>query len=1419
MSGRRKNNVLDLRRPLKIAGANPASLVDDTFLFIADEQMLMQTWIQNLSGSLVMKTLAARARHKFPSRSHSRSRRIRSPQKVEPLEVRMLLSAAAVVPASATVVVTTLSDTANNSDITGPTVSLRQAINYANADPDTNNTITFSSSLTASGPATITLNGTELLISSSMTIIGLGADQLIIDGNHASRIFNIDDRYSTSPNVTITGLTLQNGHADIGGAILNRETLTLANDTIKGNAASNYGGGIVNESGGTVISNGNTFTGNAASYDGGGIFNRGNLMSTFDTISGNSGSQGGGIYNRAFETVILNSDTISGNTGQSGGGIYNEGYLTSTFDTISGNTANQGAGIVNGSGTLASNRDTISGNSGGAIRNWGTLTLTSDTISGNRMIGDLNIFNQGSLSSRNSIILGNTESPSYNFTFPIIDGGGNIATGALSSVLQTENGNPNQPLLQNNGGPTKTIALFGGSPAIGTAVALGQVTANGDGGNTSLKVDEVTYIAAGDYLRIGTEVVLVQRVTPGSGTAGTLTVVRGQFGTSQATLNGLPTWLATDATGSLVNSNDAGAISSQHSASKGIRVISATADGQTAFSMTYEIENMSVTTPLEIGIYRSDDSAFGGDTLLSTVTISAAADLSVGTHTKTWKIGSGAGQIALPGAGFSEITQDYYLLAVADPNDRVFNTATTSPGSNNVTVFSGVYHAPGGAVYVQGTSGIDSIVITGPQSVTMNSRSYIYASGDVSGVIVRGHDGNDSINAGASLASYMTLTAYGGAGNDFIAGGTGNDYLSGGTGNDTLYGNYGSDSLIGGGDDDVLIGGAGNDVYQFSADVSLGSDTIDESGGGIDTLDFSATTLYGITMNLGLTTWQVVCPNLTLMLGSSTSIENINGSFQADTLTGNSLDNQLFGSGGNDVLDGGAGRDVVYGESGNDTLLGGDGNDSLVGGGGDDVLIGGAGNDVYQFSADVSLGSDTIDESGGGIDTLDFSATTLYGITMNLGLTTPQAVCPNLTLTLSSSTSIENINGSFQADTLTGNSLDNLLFGSGGNDVLDGGAGRDVLYGESGNDTLLGGDGSDSLVGGGGNDVLIGGTGDDVYQFSADVSLGSDTIDESGGGIDTLDFSATRLMGITMNLGLTTPQVVCPNLTLTLGSATSIENINGSFQADTLTGNSLNNVLFGSGGNDVLNGGAGGDALFGESGNDTLIGGGGNDFLDGGNGDDIYQFSANVSLGSDTIDASGGGIDTLDFSATTNTGITVNLGQASAQVICPNLTLTLSAANTVENVVGTSYSDTIVGNSLDNVIFGGAGDDTITDIGGRNLIVGGSGSDHLAGGSGDDIIISGTVVYHNEVNNQVNWQAIAAIMSEWTRTDISYNTRINDLRSGGGLNGIILLNILTVKSDGTPIDRLTGGDGLDWFWVFGDDLVTDKDLGGSEVLN
>jgi Ca2+-binding RTX toxin-like protein len=113
-----------------------------------------------------------------------------------------------------------------------------------------------------------------------------------------------------------------------------------------------------------------------------------------------------------------------------------------------------------------------------------------------------------------------------------------------------------------------------------------------------------------------------------------------------------------------------------------------------------------------------------------------------------------------------------------------------------------------------------------------------------------------------------------------------------------------------------------------------------------------------------------------------TGFENVSGSYQNDTLTGDGVDNVLAGDVGNDILNGGDGADTLYGDgriivdthgvgtsgpittygdvvsafpgdpeivSGNDTLNGGKGNDTLVGGGGDDLLTGGQGKDTYVF--------------------------------------------------------------------------------------------------------------------------------------------------------------------------------------------------------------------------------------------------------------------------------------------------------------------------------------------------------------------------------------------------------------------------------------------------------------------------------------
>ena len=81
--------------------------------------------------------------------------------------------------------------------------------------------------------------------------------------------------------------------------------------------------------------------------------------------------------------------------------------------------------------------------------------------------------------------------------------------------------------------------------------------------------------------------------------------------------------------------------------------------------------------------------------------------------------------------------------------------------------------------------------------------------------------------------------------------GTGNDTINGGAGNDIINGGAGNDTITGGGGNDTLTGGAGNDTFRFDTDNALGSDTIDESGGGVDTLDFSATTTRAVSINLG----------------------------------------------------------------------------------------------------------------------------------------------------------------------------------------------------------------------------------------------------------------------------------------------------------------------------------------------------------------------------------------------------------------------------------------------------------------------------------------------------------------------------------------------------------------------------------------
>jgi Right handed beta helix region len=165
----------------------------------------------------------------------------------------------------------------------------------------------------------------------------------------------------TDGDVTIDGGTFYNmgpvydeyGYTD-GGAVLNSGQLTVIGATFDGNITDDPGGAIYNEGQLTVVAT--RFTHNrvvAVQGSGGAIFNSnlGTLTVTSSTFSTNFG-EGAAISNAG--QVTLRQDTLSGNTASDGGAIYNDAALTAISASITRNTAAAGSpgGIDNDGGTV-----------------------------------------------------------------------------------------------------------------------------------------------------------------------------------------------------------------------------------------------------------------------------------------------------------------------------------------------------------------------------------------------------------------------------------------------------------------------------------------------------------------------------------------------------------------------------------------------------------------------------------------------------------------------------------------------------------------------------------------------------------------------------------------------------------------------------------------------------------------------------------------------------------------------------------------------------------------------------------------------------------------------------------------------------------------------------------------------------------
>jgi hypothetical protein len=123
------------------------------------------------------------------------------------------------------------------------------------------------------------------------------------------------------------------------------------------------------------------------------------------------------------------------------------------------------------------------------------------------------------------------------------------------------------------------------------------------------------------------------------------------------------------------------------------------------------------------------------------------------------------------------------------------------------------------------------------------------------------------------------------------------------------------------------------------------------------------------------------------------------------------------------------------------------------------------------------------------------------------------------------------------------------------------------------------------------------------------------------------------------------------------------------------------------------------------------------------------------------------------------------------------------------------------------LLMGSFGNDEIEGGGGRTIIIGGLGSDHLEAGSGGAILIGGTTDFdHTGDLAAPNLAALDAILTEWARTDESYQQRVDHISgaTSGGLNGSDFLNASTVHDtvhDDGAGNVLEGGAGPDWFFA------------------
>ena len=345
----------------------------------------------------------------------------------------------------------------------GPGCTLREAIIASN----TNNVFDYchegsgaDAILLEGGVYRLSVGGSEdetaagdLDVTGDLLIQGVGRGQTVIDATGlGDRVLELH-----GGNLILADLTIRGGDPSFneggGGILQTAGSLTLEGVRVTGNSSGGGGGILVPFAAGSLSIRGSVIDGNTAVGEGkgGAIFHQesGTSLEISDSQITDNRSHGGAIYSLSGDARIERS-LIAGNSsyavgsfpGTGGIRVSSQGSMRVVDSTIAGNSAPSGEGALLAEGPVILESVTVANNPG-TVSLRGTILMSNSVVNNSSCAA-------GSVTSL----------------------GGNVEKGDTCGFGHPTDRRSTDPLLgplADNGGPTETLALAPGSPAIGLA--------------------------------------------------------------------------------------------------------------------------------------------------------------------------------------------------------------------------------------------------------------------------------------------------------------------------------------------------------------------------------------------------------------------------------------------------------------------------------------------------------------------------------------------------------------------------------------------------------------------------------------------------------------------------------------------------------------------------------------------------------------------------------------------------------------------------------------------------------------------------------------------------------------------------------------------------------------------------------------